>query len=74
MIDRTHTPCRELAERVRAACIEAACDGYNEAAMAGLCGEGALEAAISAMEKLDVQPLLGDDPPIGQPTQDLLQE
>ncbi|AWN15757.1 acetyltransferase [Salinisphaera sp. LB1] len=47
-----------LAERVRSACVEAARLGYEDAAMSGLCGEGALEAAIGAIEKLDLRELL----------------
>ena len=39
----------ELAENVRRACVEAAIDGYERAAMSGLCHEGAWDAAISAM-------------------------
>ncbi|WP_111746460.1 acetyltransferase [Salinisphaera orenii] len=42
-----------IAEHVRDTCIQAARKGYEDAAMAGLCGEGALEAALSAIEKLD---------------------
>jgi hypothetical protein len=45
------------AEQVRAACIEAALRGYERAAMSGLCGEGALEAAVSAMRMLDLTTL-----------------
>jgi len=45
------------AEQVRAACIEAALSGYERAAMSGLCGEGALEAAVSAMRMLDLTTL-----------------
>jgi len=48
----------ELAERVRAACAEAAAAGYEDAAIRGLCGEGALEAAISAIQRLDLERLL----------------
>ncbi|MGB7755212.1 MAG: hypothetical protein WBL23_04015 [Salinisphaera sp.] len=47
-----------MAERVRSACVEAARLGYEDAAMSGLCGEGALEAAIGAIEKLDLRELL----------------
>lgn len=47
-----------LAERVRAACVSAAKDGYEQAGMSGLCAEGALEMAISAMERLDIQALI----------------
>ncbi|KEZ76261.1 hypothetical protein [Salinisphaera hydrothermalis] len=53
----TQTEADALAERVRAACIEAARQGYEEAAIAGLCGEGALEAALGALERLDLKPL-----------------
>jgi len=40
---------RRLTEEVRNACVEAAIDGYEQAALSGLCGEGALEAAIGAI-------------------------
>lgn len=49
---------RLLAERVRAACITAAQEGYEDASMAGLCGEGALEVAISAMRRLTLDDLI----------------
>ena len=45
----------EIAEAVRAACIEAAVNGYENAAMSGLCAEGAFEAAVSAMRMLDLK-------------------
>lgn len=48
----------ELAERVRSACVAVARSGYEDAAMAGLCAEGALEAALSAVERLDLAGLL----------------
>lgn len=47
-----------LAERIREACIGAALEGYEDAAMAGLCGEGALEVAISAMRRADLAGVL----------------
>lgn len=49
---------RVLAERVRGACLEAARRGYQEAAMSGLCCEGAWEAALGAVEMLDVAALV----------------
>lgn len=49
---------RLLAERIREACISAAQDGYEDASMAGLCGEGALEVAISAMRRLALDDLV----------------
>ncbi len=53
---------RALAERVRAACIEAALAGYENAAVAGLCGEGALEVAISAMRQVDIDAIVARGP------------
>jgi len=47
-----------MAERVRQACIEAALAGYEDASMSGLCAEGALEVAISAVRGIDLEPLL----------------
>lgn len=48
----------ELARRVRDACIQAAKDGYESAAISGLCEEGALEAALSAIHMLDLDEVL----------------
>lgn len=48
----------ELARAVRGACIAAALDGYERAQVAGLCQEGAWEAAVDAMRLLDLTPLL----------------
>lgn len=48
----------KLAEDVREACIAAARDGFKEAAMCGLCSEGAMEAAISAMQSLNVKKIV----------------
>jgi hypothetical protein len=48
----------ELAEHVRRVCVEAAIDGYERAAMSGLCHEGAWEAAIGAMRMVDLAALL----------------
>ena len=45
----------ELAERVRTECIKAAKEGFLEASMSGLCSEGAMEAAISAMQIIDIK-------------------
>ena len=41
-------------ERIRDALIRAALDGYEQAAISGLCEEGRWEAAISAMRRLDL--------------------
>lgn len=47
-----------LAESVRKACIKAARDGFKDASMSGLCTEGAMEAAISSIQKLDLERLM----------------
>jgi hypothetical protein len=46
-----------LAERVRAACIEAALQAYEDAGLQGLCAEGRWEVAVGAMRTLDLQAL-----------------
>lgn len=48
---------QELAESVRQACIQAALDAYEDAGIAGLCAEGRWEAAISALQSLDLDAL-----------------
>jgi len=47
-----------IARTVREACVAAAKQAYEQAAMSGLCDEGALEAAIGAIETLDLEALL----------------
>jgi hypothetical protein len=54
----TNEAAHHLADTVRAACIAAALDGYEMAAISGLCPEGAWEAAVSAMQRLDLTLLL----------------
>jgi len=51
---RDHDRDREIASRVREACIQEALTAYEDAAIRGLCGEGAFEAAVSAMRMLDL--------------------
>ena len=45
-----------IAERVRADLIRAALAAYEDAALRGLCAEGAWEAAVGAMRKLELSP------------------
>lgn len=47
-----------MAESIRQACIEAARDGFRDASMSGLCADGAMEAAVSAMQSLDLEKLI----------------
>jgi hypothetical protein len=48
----------DLAERIRDACLKAAREGFRDALMSGLCSEGAMEAAISSMQKLDLEKII----------------
>lgn len=43
-----------LAENVRAACLAAAREAYEDAGLSGLCAEGRWEAALSAIQSLDL--------------------
>ncbi|SMO66448.1 acetyltransferase [Gracilimonas mengyeensis] len=47
-----------LAEQIRNACIKVAREGFMDASMSGLCTEGAMEAAISAMQSLDIEKII----------------
>ncbi|HEX5387476.1 MAG TPA: hypothetical protein VFW66_12285 [Gemmatimonadales bacterium] len=47
--DASARPDRAEPEAIRSALIRAALDGYERAAMSGLCCEGAWEAAVAAM-------------------------
>ncbi len=49
---------RRLAEAVRAACVAAAEQAYEEGGVRGLCAEGRWELALDAMRALDVEALL----------------
>jgi len=48
----------EIAEAVRAACLEAARRAYEEAGMSGLCAEGRWDLAQDAIRGLDLEPLV----------------
>ena len=52
--------CLQIAEAVRAACLRAALEGYEHAAISGLCHEGAWECAVDAIRALDIEALLRD--------------
>jgi hypothetical protein len=51
-----------LAEDVRQACIASALAAYEDAGVLGLCAEGRWEAAVSAMQSLDLRLLAGNGP------------
>jgi hypothetical protein len=48
---------QQLAEAVRAACIKAALEAYEEGGVLGLCAEGRWEYAISTLQQLDLDAL-----------------
>jgi len=50
----------KMARAVQKACIEAANKAFEDASISGLCDEGALEAAIGAIQTLDIEALLVD--------------
>lgn len=54
----TESESMQVARTVQQACIAAARRAYADAAQSGLCGEGALEAAIGAMQTLDLVALV----------------
>ena len=49
---------RRLAEAVRAACVKAALEGYERAAISGLCHEGAWECAVDAIRTLNLEAVI----------------
>ncbi len=60
-MDNTSNPAQdnmEMAESIRQASINAARDGFRDASMSGLCAEGAMEAAVSAIQSLDMEKLI----------------
>lgn len=49
-----------LAERIRAACLDAAVCAYEDAGVRGLCTEGRWEAAMGALRRFELAPLLSE--------------
>jgi len=49
---------RQIAEAIRAACVQAAQQGYERAAADGLCDEGAFEVALDAIRSLDIDQIV----------------
>lgn len=47
-----------IAKAVQNACIKEAKDGFRDASIRGLCSEGAMEAAISAIQMVDVDKIV----------------
>ena len=49
---------KDLAQRIREACLEAVFQAYEDAGMQILCAEGRWEAAVDALRTVDLAPLL----------------
>jgi hypothetical protein len=47
-----------IAEAVRAACLKAALQAYEDAGISGLCQEGRWESAVAAIRDLDLDRVL----------------
>lgn len=52
----------ETAEAVRAACLRAALEAYEDAGIRGLCGEGRWELAVQAIRTLDLRSVIESIP------------
>jgi len=50
----------QLAEAVRAACLKAAIEAYENAGISGLCEEGRWECARQAIKELDLEKLIAE--------------
>jgi len=48
----------KIARAIQKACIQAANKAFEDASISGLCDEGAWEAAIGAIEMLDIRALI----------------
>lgn len=48
----------QLAEAIRTVCIRAAVTAYEDAGIRGLCEAGRWEAAVGALESLDLRKLI----------------
>ena len=52
---------QKVAEQIRGALVRAALMAYEDAAIRGLCCEGAWEVAIDAMRDLDLSRVMAED-------------
>ena len=49
---------RQVAETVRAACLKAAQEAYENAGISGLCEAGRWECAVAAIQSLDLEAVI----------------
>ena len=59
--NRSESANMKLAASIRQACIEAARVGFRDASVSGLCSEGAMEAAIGAIQSLELKQLIQNE-------------
>ncbi len=48
----------EIISYIRDKCYDAAKEAYNEAAISGLCADGAIEYSLDAIRSLNIDPIL----------------
>ncbi|MEX2435396.1 MAG: acetyltransferase [Balneolaceae bacterium] len=48
----------ELAEVIRKACVKEATEGFRDASLIGLCMEETMEAAVSAIQKMNIEKIV----------------
>ena len=48
----------QLAEAIRSACLQAVVTAYEDAGLRGLCEAGRWEAAVGALQSIDLQKLV----------------
>ncbi|MCA1803222.1 MAG: acetyltransferase [Rhodothermaceae bacterium] len=48
----------KLAEAIRSECLKAARDAFTDASESGLCEEGAIEAALGAIQSVDTERII----------------
>ena len=57
--DHLHLEQRQiLAKAVKKACLDAAKEGFTEASISGLCMDGAVEAALGAIDSVDIDDII----------------
>lgn len=49
-----------IAEAVRAACLEAAVEAWEQGGMSGLCVEGRWDLALDRLRSLEIEPVIRD--------------
>jgi hypothetical protein len=64
------TPAQQLAERVRALCLQTALDAWEDAGVQGLCAEGRWEVAMGALQQLNLAQALAEPPAPAAPPPD----